>query len=303
MEMEIDINDIYDEVEAEMKKEVLIPPTTEDETFEYDEETILADLSDDFEYQIKQRGTDYYESDNVLKVCKSEDDNRVTYNAKVYGRSEKPYNVTIEVDDFGIDYSCDCPYEYPCKHEYAVLLAIHNKKYEETKVKPTIKEKEVNIKSILENIPAEELKKYFIERTYDIKFNNNSFAEYFRKYYPVQKYEFYYNNLYNAMIFESGYEELIKMYFSRIKQYISGNNFQESYKIIKSIINAYHDSKSLNLDEYFTDILPTIGMYLRVTYRKANDTIKKQIEQWMLELEKEKYYNNYYLEDIILSIK
>ena len=40
-----------------------------------------------------------------------------------------------------------------------------------------------------------------------------------------------------------------------------------------------------------------------MVYRKSPNTIKQQIINWMKELEKQKYYNNYYLEDIILNIK
>lgn len=77
----------------------------------------------------------------------------------------------------------------------------------------------------------------------------------------------------------------------------------EVFKIVKSIVNAYHDSKNLNIDDYFTDILPNIGMYLGIAYRKSGEAIKHQIVNWMDELEKQNYYENYYLEDIIKKVR
>ena len=43
--------------------------------------------------------------------------------------------------------------------------------------------------------------------------------------------------------------------------------------------------------------------FLRVTYRKSDEQIKEKINEWISELELKNFYNNYYLEDIMLSIK
>ena len=132
---------------------------------------------------------------------------------------------------------------------------------------------------------------------------NNTFNKYFRKYLPAQTYEFYYNNLYNSLVLNDNYEYKIKAYLDRVKQYISGNDFKEVIKIIRAIIQAYKDTNNINFDEYFTDILPSIGMYLRVSYRKGDNIVQEEVNSWIEELEKDNYYNNYYLEDIILSLK
>ena len=43
-------------------------------------------------------------------------------------------------------------------------------------------------------------------------------------------------------------------------------------------------------------------MYLRVTYRKCNQNLKGIIKEWIKKLESNNFYNNFYLEDIILQI-
>lgn len=200
--MEIDLNEIYEEAINELPKELIKTPATteEDEELSYAEEELLDILNDDFEYQIKQRGIDYYNTGNVIKVIKTENDGRIKYAAKVEGSATNPYEVVIDVDMDGVEYSCTCPYSHSCNHVYAVLMAMANKKYEVRTLKPSIKEKEVNLKSILTNIPAEELKKYILASD-NVEFDTRDFENHFRKYYPNQKYDYYYNNLYNAMVF------------------------------------------------------------------------------------------------------
>ena len=267
----------------------------------YDEENLAKEHENDFNYQIRQRGLDYYHDNNVLNVFK--DKNK--YIAKVMGNDVNPYKVIIEVNEDDISYSCTCPCTFNCKHEYAALLAISNKEYLELKLKETIKEEDASLKTVIEKIPAEEIKKYLLSETgmNNVVFETESFANYFRKYYPVQKYEYYYNNLYNAISVQDDYLSLTENYFARIKQYIAGNSFDEVLNIIKAIINAYKDTNKLNFDDDFTDMLPKIGMFLRVTYRKADESIKEKINEWVSKLQLENFYNNYYLEDIMLSIK
>ena len=92
------------------------------------DEDVICEIEDDFSYQIKERGKYYYDSGKVLKVVKSGD----TYYAKVQGSRSTPYNVVIHNRMFdGVEYECDCPYEFPCKHEYAVIKAISCRQYEE----------------------------------------------------------------------------------------------------------------------------------------------------------------------------
>lgn len=46
---------------------------------------------------------------------------------------------------------------------------------------------------------------------------------------------------------------------------------------------------------------PGIGMYLRVIFRNADKELKDKMNIWFLKLKLCLYYENYYLEDIVLS--
>lgn len=266
----------------------------------YEEESLVQDYESDFKPHIKDRGLEYYELGHVMKVFKS----RNRYYAKVSGSSLEPYEVQLEVHDDHIDYSCSCPCEYNCKHEYAVLLAIVNKEYEQVTLRKFMPDKVFDIGTILQTIPAEEIKEFVINALEDdsICIDEDIFSNAFRKYLPKQKYDYYYNNLYNELVLNNSYSEKIYDYMECAKEYLSADEFREVFKIIKAIINAYKDSDNLN-DDIFIDLLPSLGMYLRIVYRKSDDVTVQMITSWVTELAKNNYYNSYYLEDIILSLK
>lgn len=265
-----------------------------------EEEDLLEELDDEFSFQIKERGIDYYKSGNVILCLK--DNNK--YFAKVKGSNNEPYKVNIEITEDDILCDCSCPCDFPCKHEYAVLIAISNQEYTNIKLKPEVKEKKENLQNILKDIPAEDLKEYLLSSkgmNY-VCFEMNSFEEYFKKYYPSQSYEYYYNNLYNALVLDNEYEKVIDSYINKIRQYISNLVYEEGFKILKSIIEAYNDSNKLNFDSYIINQFPTLGMLFRIINRKCNKHLKDYINSYILELKKNNYYNNLYLEDIIMMI-
>lgn len=265
-----------------------------------EEEDLLEELDDEFSFQIKERGIDYYKSGNVILCLK--DNNK--YFAKVKGSNNEPYIVNIEITEDDILCDCSCPCDFPCKHEYAVLIAISNQEYTNIKLKPEVKEKKENLQNILKDIPAEDLKEYLLSSkgmNY-VCFEMNSFEEYFKKYYPSQSYEYYYNNLYNALVLDNEYEKVIDSYINKIRQYISNLEYEEGFKILKSIIEAYNDSNKLNFDSYIINQFPTLGMLFRIINRKSNKHLKDYINSYILELKKNNYYNNLYLEDIIMMI-
>ena len=308
MSLEINTSEMLNEAlkeintEEQPKEEV---PTIEEEEELYpycDEEDILDEVEDDFDYQIRERGKNYYNSGNILKVVKTGH----KYYAKVRGSNPTPYTVTIDNSDCdGIEYDCDCPYDYPCKHEYAVLMAIANGQYDELELKPEIREKRNSLQTLLELIPANELKEYLLspQGLDHVSFQMAAFEEHFRKYLPKQKYEFYYNNLYNELILNEDVEYFTKDYINKAKQYLDNNEFAEGYKILKSIIEAYNDSNKLNFDDTIIDFLPKIGMFLRVIFRKCDPLTKENIVKWVNKLKNSNYYNNYYLEDVIVSLE
>lgn len=265
-----------------------------------EEEDLLNEVQDNFSYQIKERGKDYYYSGNIVSCSK----NNNKYYAKVSGTSDKPYIVKVEIKKDGVEYDCTCPYDFPCKHEFAVLMAITNKEYLNIELKPELKEKKDTLQNILKKIPAEEIKKYLLSSkgVNYVCFEMKSFEDYFKKYYPNQTYEYYYNNLFNALVVDVNYENMIDTYINKIRQYVSNQEFLESFKILKSIINAYNDTNKLNFDDYIINQFPNLGMLLRIIYRKCDFSLRKDIKNWTLELESKNYYNNLYLEDIVIMM-
>ena len=283
--------------------EVNLPSGLDDlEDFYYcEEEDLLEEVEDDFSYQIRERGRDYYNSGNIVLCCK----NNNKYYAKVRGTNDKPYIVNVEITEDGVEYDCTCPCTFPCKHEYAVIMAITNQEYANIELKPELKEKKDNLQNVLKQIPAEEIKEYLLSpKGADyVCFEMGAFEEHFRKYYPNQSYEYYYNNLYNSLAVDGEYEDMLDSYINKIRQYISNNEFDESFKILRSIINAYNDTNKLNFDTYIINQFPTLGMLLRIINRKCDEKTKQDIHSWIVELENENYYNNLYLEDIVAMMK
>lgn len=285
----------------ETMPDVQLETTALEPSYYYNEEDLAEDHRDDFSYVIRQRGEDYYNDCHVLSIFK----NGNNYIARVEGNASEPYDVSITVYGDYIEYECTCPCDFPCKHEYAVLLSISNLEYEKVELKPRLKEKKTNIQDLIEAIPAEEIKNYLLSPVGKEKVivEMNAFEEYFKKYFPAQSYEYYYNNLYNNLVLERDYDKIVYNYLDIVKHYITGNDFEESYKIIKAIIAAYGDSNKINFDDGIIDVLLKIGVFLRITYRKSDKKVKEEINNWVKELEKQNYYDNFYLEDLILSLK
>ena len=122
-----------------------------------EEEDLLNEVQDNFSYQIKERGKDYYYSGNIVSCSK----NNNKYYAKVSGTSDKPYIVKVEIKKDGVEYDCTCPYDFPCKHEFAVLMAITNKEYLNIELKPELKEKKDTLQNILKKFPLKKLKNIY----------------------------------------------------------------------------------------------------------------------------------------------
>lgn len=257
--------------------------------------TILDFCEEDFSEEIKSRGEAYYEDEKVGKIIKSND----VYITKVYGNDV--YNVEIAYDGFDVSYRCTCPCEYPCKHLYATLLKINDGDYQSVELKEDTEQITLSAKELLEKVPAEELKSYILsDRSNDaIEFCLLKLNQEFEKYLPVQTYEYYYNNLYNSFILED--PVLIYKYIQIIKNYIAKEKYEESFKVIKAMIEANYATLKYapsSLIDYF----PNLTMFLRVTLRKSSDTKKEEILAWVKELEEKNFYNDVYLEDFILSV-
>ena len=298
--MEINTEELFNEAMETINQEDIKKERNAEDYCFCEEEYLLDEVDDEFGYQIKERGIDYYNSGNIILCCKSGN----KYYAKVRGANDKPYIVNVEITDDGVEYDCTCPCKFPCKHEYAVIMAIANQEYSTIELKPELKEKKDTLQNVLKQIPAEEIKEYLLSpKGLDyVCFEMKAFEEYFRKYYPNQSYEYYYNNLFNSLSMDGDYDELIDSFINKIRQYVSNQEFNEGFKIIRAIINAYADNDKLNFDDYIITEFPTLGMLLRIINRKGNERTKQDVLSWMLELKSENYYNNLYLEDIVEMI-
>lgn len=85
----------------------------------------INDISEYFEDKILKRGYNYYKEGKVISINKLKKD----IIANVEGTNT--YKVKISMEDKEcIKMKCNCPYEYPCKHEAAVLYKL---KLEEVK--------------------------------------------------------------------------------------------------------------------------------------------------------------------------
>lgn len=264
---------------------------------------MLEEYDNDFEYQIKQRGKEYYKNGKVKSLIKSGN----IFKAKVEGSHGNDYNVSITIDDEDeyLDYECDCPYEYPCKHVYATMLKIKNKEYAEVELKPEIHKSIKTLQELIIEIPAEETKEYLLseEGKEYVCFEMENFEKHFSKYLPKQDFEFYYNTLYNKLIIDGYCHNMLSEYFTKVKALITSSKYEESFNICKSIIEASKDTNHLNKWDELIDSFPTLGMNMRIIYRKSTEELKTRINEWINTLEENNYYESLYLEDIILTIK
>lgn len=263
-----------------------------------EEENEFVNIADEnrcyFDDQIIARGEKYYEDGKVGNVKKLGN----VFVSDIYG-SDK-YTVRIMVDEEDEIYmSCDCPYEDHCKHEYATLLAIQNGDYEEKELKPYIVEKSLRLDELIRKIPAEALKKYILSDNgmKNTCFDMDDLEKTFMDYVPKQEYNYYYNNLYNSCLLRDDEASLYDSYFDKIRDYIDAADYEQAFYIIKSLIEVTHD-----LDIDIVSDYPELGMYLRISYRKADKEVKKIIEKYIMSLIFDHYYNNCYLEDMIINI-
>ncbi len=288
--MEINVNEL-------LKKEI----ATEETGNIVPIDSLIDEVMNDFEFQVKSKGKEYYEKGNIKSVAKSNN----TFYAKVAGA--RTYNITIDIDleNEYIDYDCDCPYEFPCKHIFAVLLAIKNKEYDNVELKPFISKKTKTYEEIVRAIPADELKAYILspEGKDYVCFEEGHFENHFANYLPSQPYSYYYNNLYNRIVLDGYNNSLLGQYMEIAKTLLNNKNYNESFYILKSIIEATNDTKVIDKWQELINLFPLIAMSLRIVYRKCDDGTKEEFNIWKDDLTKNNYYNSIYLEDIILGIK
>ena len=260
----------------------------------YDIDELIDEELESFEYQILKRGREYYDDGNVVSVINADD----KFIASVEGNDLYDVEINIDLEGGFITKRCDCPYDFPCKHEVAVLLAIKNHKYEVVKLKEYVPKNDITISELIGTIPAEDIKKFLMDFSDDnFLLDGNDIREKFCSYLPIQSYEYYFNRIYNSIVLKkfslTDYMELCKKMMNR-------PIYVEALNIIRALVGALHELNTLNI---LVDYFATIGMYLRIIYRKGDEDAKDLLLAWIGILEKNSYYDNVYLEDAILSIK
>lgn len=83
------------------------------------------DIDKLFSYQIVQRGKKYFEESKVQFLEKIDD----RYFAIVEGTEKYLTIIKYKEEEKKMQVYCSCPCEFYCKHMYAVILAIRNKKF------------------------------------------------------------------------------------------------------------------------------------------------------------------------------
>ena len=89
--MKIDIGKLFEEnIDRNLKKEDNNYPCDNKVDFDCDicEEHLLKEVEDDFSYQIRERGKNYYNDGNVIMCCKCNN----SYYGKVRGTEDEPSN-------------------------------------------------------------------------------------------------------------------------------------------------------------------------------------------------------------------
>ncbi len=266
-------------------------------------EELFQYYEDDFSKQEKQGGTNYYKNKKVVSIVK----NQNHYKAKVKGRDNHSYHVDIHVhlEEGYVDYTCDCPCDFSCKHIYATMLGIKDKGYKIVELKEEAKEKKLTVLEMIERIPAEELKEYIVGDLGKeaVAFDRERLEQYFAKYLPRQNYNYYYNNLYNTLILDGYNHDLLGKYLKRIQGVLSNGEYIEAYYVCKAIIEAAKDTGNINKWQELINSFPMLAMNLRIVYRKADEELKTTISIWMKILKKKNYYDCAYLEDIVLGMR
>lgn len=262
---------------------------------------IIDKQLNDFQHQIVKRGENYYKAGNVIQVIK----NKSFFIAKVKGSNYYEVKINVDNDSKTLSCNCSCPCEFLCKHEYAVLLAIKNKKYIEKELKEEIVKNNISLNELIQNIPANELKDYILKTIFNKNFSDylvldsNDFEVDFLKYLPSQPYEYYYNNLYNYVMINNEIRFDCKYI---IKDLINSEKYEEAFFVIKAFIEVANDTKHFEKIEIIINKYSDIALFLRMIYRKSDNILKEKIEEWLEKIRKNKYYNSLYLEDMIVSI-
>lgn len=95
----------------------------------------------------------------------------------------------------------------------------------------------------------------------------------------------------------------ITTFLNLAKSSLENGKYEYTFTISSCIIDAGKESSYCDCNEILSDQYSKIGMFIRISYRKGNEELKRNIEAWIKKYEGKNYYNDIYLEDMILQIK
>jgi hypothetical protein len=106
---------------------------------------------------ILKRGKDYFKKGHVEKI------EEIGSNHYIVGvEGSENYTVEIIIDDHKniMETSCDCPYDFGeyCKHQVAAFFALENDVVSESKRAKRVKEKKVDLPTLISNFSKENFK-------------------------------------------------------------------------------------------------------------------------------------------------
>lgn len=254
-----------------------------------------------FAPQIIFRGRDYFKNNKVYDLYK--DDASESYIGKVKGSDYGiNYEVRIILDDNDAKMSCTCPCIENCKHEYATLMAIDENRYSTIKLLPVPEDEKIDIKNFIDSIPGDKIKEY-LKRSFISEecIDEDDFKQYFSCYLPEKSKEYFYNMLYNN--FQVGSVYNINNFLDIAKSSLENAKYRYTFIITSSIIDAAKDSEYSDCDEILLNNYSKIGMFIRIAYRKGNDDLKFEIQEWLNKYKEKNYCDDIFLEDMIINIK
>lgn len=263
-------------------------------------EKLQEKYKDLFEPQIIFRGRDYFKNNKVSSLYKETDTQ--SYIAKVEGSGFGTlYDVQITLEDDEIEMSCTCPCIENCKHEYATLMAIDSNQYTTIKLLPVPENEKVNIDEFINSIPEEKIKEYLKKcfNTEDI-IDEEKFKKYFSCYLPEKSREYFYNTLFNN--FQLGNANIFE-FLDMARSALENGKYKYTFVIASSIIDAAKEAKYSDEQEIILNNYNKIGMFIRIAYRKGDSKLKAEIQKWIKKCENKNYYNDIFLEDMIIGIK
>ena len=92
-----------------------------------------------------------------------------------------------------------------------------------------------------------------------------------------------------------------------IRKYIVTKEYEQAYIIFTSIIDAMLDTRNdLQMDicfERIIDIYNKLTSFARIIYRRAASDLKNKFDIWLNKYAINNYYDDVFLEDLLLSIK